>query len=176
MTLTPRALDPRSNPAAGNPQLGRPHPSTRSTRCGAGGSSAAPPKANLARCWCLPRPFLWPPHLWPDKYRRLPSNWRFQRKWPTPIRRQRAGSATKRNRPLVEPIRDQEGTTTENGQSHEGLTALVSRCSATSDPGGARTHDLLIKSQLLCQLSYRVAEILTGRARSIYILAGASFP
>lgn len=26
-----------------------------------------------------------------------------------------------------------------------------------SDPGGDRTHDLLIKSQLLCQLSYRVA-------------------
>ena len=29
-----------------------------------------------------------------------------------------------------------------------------------NDPGGARTHDLLIKSQLLCQLSYRVTQSL----------------
>lgn len=37
-----------------------------------------------------------------------------------------------------------------------------------SDPGGARTHDLLIKSQLLCQLSYRVADILTRCGAAIY--------
>ncbi len=32
-----------------------------------------------------------------------------------------------------------------------------------NDPGGARTHDLLIKSQLLCQLSYRVAPNVMSR-------------
>ena len=37
-----------------------------------------------------------------------------------------------------------------------------------SDPGGARTRDLLIKSQLLCQLSYRVAEIVTRRGDAIH--------
>lgn len=35
--------------------------------------------------------------------------------------------------------------------------SVVVGVSRPSDPGGARTHDLLIKSQLLCQLSYRVA-------------------
>lgn len=38
---------------------------------------------------------------------------------------------------------------------------LCQENASSSDPGGARTHDLLIKSQLLCQLSYRVAENVT---------------
>ncbi len=36
-----------------------------------------------------------------------------------------------------------------------------------SDPGGARTRDLQIKSPLLCQLSYRVVQAL-ARRRGIY--------
>jgi hypothetical protein len=40
----------------------------------------------------------------------------------------------------------------ENDQRDNGL----SRCPSESDPGGRRTHDLRIKSPLLCQLSYRV--------------------
>ena len=43
-----------------------------------------------------------------------------------------------------------------------------------NDPGGARTHDLLIKSQLLFQLSYRVAEILTWCDAAIYGPSGSS--
>ncbi len=38
----------------------------------------------------------------------------------------------------------------------ESANDLVSRCEGESDRGGHRTHDLRIKSPLLCQLSYPV--------------------
>ena len=37
---------------------------------------------------------------------------------------------------------------------------MVPRPAELSDPGGARTHDLRIKSPLLYQLSYRVGSVL----------------
>ena len=42
-------------------------------------------------------------------------------------------------------------------------------CFPPNDPGGARTHDLLIKSQLLYQLSYRIAGILTLTRQRIHV-------
>ena len=46
--------------------------------------------------------------------------------------------------------------TTHSGGESCNEASLVTPCYATSDRGGHRTHDLRIKSPLLCQLSYPV--------------------
>ena len=54
-----------------------------------------------------------------------------------------------------------QGKNTSRTKQRNWVDACDDHLYRRNDPGGARTHDLLIKSQLLCQLSYRVANIVT---------------
>ena len=53
---------------------------------------------------------------------------------------------------------------------------IASGARSTSDPGGHRTHDLRIKSPLLCQLSYRVRRPQTSLRRGALTTLAPSRP